>query len=247
MSDVAVSTEECGFHLKGSMVTVMVLELYGDVTATFAEQLAATVEQAPQLLRQSPVVLNLDKYTGPAGPAELADLVSACRSQALQPIGFRGPAGLAEAIATTGLALLPATAGRTRAAREPQVAERGDNSASRPEPEAPAPRRSKLVTQPVRSGQQIYARDADLIVMAPVSEGAEILADGNIHIYGGLRGRALAGVQGDTAARIFCQRMEAQLLSVAGNFILSDDMRDDLRKQPVQVYLDGEKLCMEPL
>ncbi len=246
MNHVAVSPD-CGFHLKGSMVTVMVLELYGDVTATFDEQLAATVEQAPQLLRQSPVVLNLEKYTGPAGPAELANLLSACRHQGLQPIGFRGPALLAEAIAATGLALLPASSGRGRAAREPRAADRAGESASKIVPETQSPRRSKLVTQPVRSGQQVYARDADLIVMAPVSEGAEILADGNIHIYGGLRGRALAGVQGDTAARIFCQQMEAQLLSVAGNFILSEDMRDDLRKQPVQVYLDGEKLCMEPL
>ena len=226
MSDVAVSTD-CGFHLKGSMVTVMVLELYGDVTATFAERLAATVEQAPQLLRQSPVVLNLEKYTGPAGPAELAELLSACRAHGLQPLGFRGPSALAAAIAETGLALLPAVTGRSRAAREAPSADRAKDRAAQPEPEKPAARRSKLVTQPVRSGQQVYARDADLIVMAPVSEGAEILADGNIPIYSGLRGRALAGV--------------------GGNFIRSDDMRDELRKQPVQVYLDGERLCMELL
>jgi septum site-determining protein MinC len=83
--------------------------------------------------------------------------------------------------------------------------------------------------------------------MSQVSEGAEVLADGSIHIYGGLRGRALAGVRGDTEARIFCQRMEAELLSIAGNFMLSDDLPEDMHKQAVQVYLEDEKLCLEPL
>ena len=83
--------------------------------------------------------------------------------------------------------------------------------------------------------------------MAPVSEGAELLADGNIHVYAGLRGRALAGVQGDESARIFCQSMEAELLSVAGHFVLSDDFRDELWRKPVQVYLESGDLSLEPL
>ena len=88
---------------------------------------------------------------------------------------------------------------------------------------------------------------ADLIVMSQVSEGAEVLADGNIHIYGGLRGRALAGVKGDEAARIFCHSMEAELLSIAGNFLLSEDFQEQFLKQPVQVYLKDEGLCIDPL
>jgi septum site-determining protein MinC len=106
---------------------------------------------------------------------------------------------------------------------------------------------SRVVTQPVRSGQQIYARDSDLIVMSQVSEGAEVLADGNVHIYGGLRGRALAGVAGDVSARIFCQSLEAQLLSVAGNFLLSEDFGKDLWKKPVQVSLNEDNLYIAPL
>src|SRR5690606_18981178 len=106
---------------------------------------------------------------------------------------------------------------------------------------------SKLITRPIRSGQQIYAEGADLIVMSQVSEGAEVLADGHIHIYGALRGRALAGVRGDDSARIFCQNLEAELVSVAGNFLLRDSFADDVLKKPVQIYMSGENLLVEKL
>jgi septum site-determining protein MinC len=177
-------------------------------------------------------------------------MLEQCRELGLQPIGFRGGDQFGKAIAATGLARLPAATGRSSVSREVESPSSPSQTVTgKPPAEAePAVHRcSKLVTQPVRSGQQIYAQEADLIVMSQVSEGAEVLADGNIHVYGGLRGRALAGVRGDTSARIFCQRMEAELLSVAGNFILSDDMRDELRKKPVQVYLQGDDLCLEPL
>lgn len=108
-------------------------------------------------------------------------------------------------------------------------------------------RQSKVITRPVRSGQQIYAEGADLIVLAQVSEGAEVLADGHIHIYGTLRGRALAGVKGDETARIFCQQMEAELVSVAGNFVLQDSLPKELLKKPAQVSLSGEKVIVEAL
>jgi septum site-determining protein MinC len=103
-------------------------------------------------------------------------------------------------------------------------------------------RPSKVITRPIRSGQQVYAEGSDLIVMAAVSEGAEILADGHIHVYGPLRGRALAGVRGDVQARIFCQSLEAELVSVAGNFKLSDSLRELTWKAPAQVYLLDDTL-----
>ena len=84
-------------------------------------------------------------------------------------------------------------------------------------------------------------------VMAQVSEGAEVLADGHIHIYGALRGRALAGVRGDDSARIFCQNLEAELVSVAGNFLLRDSLAEDVLKKPVQIYMSGENLLVEKL
>lgn len=105
----------------------------------------------------------------------------------------------------------------------------------------------QLITRPVRSGQQIYARDTDLIVMGPVGPGAEVIADNNIHVYGPLRGRALCGVSGNTETRIFCQSLEAELVSVAGNFRLLENIPEDLRGKPAQIWLDNERLTIEPL
>lgn len=105
----------------------------------------------------------------------------------------------------------------------------------------------KIISTPVRSGQQIYAAGGDLIVLAPVSAGAELLADGNIHVYGPLRGRALAGVKGNTDARVFCQSQEAELISIAGCFMVDEDLRSDHWKRAVQVTLNDEKLKIQSL
>lgn len=104
-----------------------------------------------------------------------------------------------------------------------------------------------LVDKPVRSGQQIYARDTDLIIMGQVGPGAEVIADNNIHVYGPLRGRALCGVSGNTDARIFCQSLEAELVSVAGTYRMLETIPEDLRGRPAQIWLDNDRLNIEPL
>ena len=104
-----------------------------------------------------------------------------------------------------------------------------------------------MISEPVRSGQQIYAPNGDLLVLAPVSHGAELLADGHIHIYGPLRGRALAGVTGDTEARIFCQSLEAELISIAGQYKISEDLEGDYWQQPVVVHLTEGHLQIRAL
>uniref|UniRef100_UPI0025CCAC13 septum site-determining protein MinC n=1 Tax=uncultured Lamprocystis sp. TaxID=543132 RepID=UPI0025CCAC13 len=104
-----------------------------------------------------------------------------------------------------------------------------------------------LVTRPVRSGQRVYAAGGDLSVIASVSSGAEVMADGNIHCYGPLRGRALAGARGNTEARIFCSDLQAELVSVAGHYRVSENIPADLRGVPVQVYLDQKILRIEKI
>jgi len=104
-----------------------------------------------------------------------------------------------------------------------------------------------LVDRPVRSGQQIYARETDLIVMGQVGPGAEVIADNNIHVYGPLRGRALCGVSGNAESRIFCQSLEAELVSVAGTFRMLETIPAALRGKPAQIWLDDERLNIEPL
>jgi septum site-determining protein MinC len=104
-----------------------------------------------------------------------------------------------------------------------------------------------LVTRPVRSGQRVYAAGGDLSIIASVSSGAELMADGNIHVYGPLRGRALAGMKGNTDARIFCQDLQAELVSVAGHYRVSENIPSELRGVPVQIYLDQKILRIEKL
>jgi septum site-determining protein MinC len=251
-------TELC-FQLKGSVATILLLELYHYSADAFGEQLRQKVDKAPQLLLQSPIVISLDKLCDGAREPDWGAMLGQCRELGLQPIGFRACPRFDAAIRATGMAILPQTSGRSGAVLRELLppGEGGSGAAAEARADsddvaAPVVSQftrlpSKIINQPVRSGQQVYARDCDLIVMAHISEGAEILADGNIHVYGGLRGRALAGVQGDSSARIFCHSLEAELLAVAGNFMLSEDFRDKVWKKPVQVCLKGEKLCIEPL
>ena len=101
------------------------------------------------------------------------------------------------------------------------------------------------MTKPVRSGQQIYARGGDLVIATSVSEGAEVLADGHIHIYGALRGRALAGATGDTEARIYCRRFEPDLVAIAGCYKVADAIEEGVRSRAVAVRLDNDNLSIE--
>lgn len=111
-----------------------------------------------------------------------------------------------------------------------------------------APRAATLVVdRPLRSGQRVYAK-GDLVVLGMVSNGAEVIAEGNIHIYAPLRGRALAGVHGNHDARIFCTSLEAELISIAGIYRTTEvPLSDDVRGKPAQIRLDEEKLLIEPL
>jgi septum site-determining protein MinC len=96
-----------------------------------------------------------------------------------------------------------------------------------------------VITQPVRSGQVVYAQNADLVVLAPVNPGAQVIADGHIHIYSTLRGRAVAGVQGLLGARIFCQRLEAELVAISGAYLTADDIPEARRGRPAQIHFEG--------
>ncbi len=268
------------FRLKGSTVTVVVLDLLQFDPEGFSAQLRERIDQAPSLFQGSPVVIALEGMAEEAR-SKLYDLLphllSQCREAGLRPIALRGvdPDGEAQA-AATGLAVLPAASGRER--RDSLAQRFNDEAPAAPGPAAEAPaaggsesvqgaadpaaqdkapptsapnaaaaRPTRTITHPVRSGQQIYAEGGDLIVLSQVSEGAEVLADGNIHIYGALRGRALAGVHGDTSARIFCQQMDAELVSVAGNFLLSDAITSEVHRKAVQVTLEGDSLRISPL
>ncbi|MGB0468543.1 MAG: septum site-determining protein MinC [Pontibacterium sp.] len=244
---------ELCFQLKGSVVSVIVLELYRFDPERFSQQLDARIAQAPQLFRDSPIVISLDKLTEGAVP-DLPRLIALCHQYQLHPMAFRAvPDVLRQAVRETGLAALPATSRADSELAEPSPGT-AEVKTSPPEvliktvvEEKWIQRPSKVITRPVRSGQQVYAEGSDLIILSQVSEGAEVLADGDIHIYGTLRGRALAGVQGNTEAHIFCQNLSAELVSIAGNFMLSDALSTRHWQLPAHIYLESGDLCVTEL
>ena len=236
MSQADLTDQSPAFQLKGSMLAITVLELASNDIERLDEQLAAKVEQAPDFFNNTPLVLALDKLPESAREIDIAALVSLCRKHRLRTLALRASeTAHIEAAAVLDLPVLPPSG-----ARERQV----DLASKAPaKPAEPVYRPTRVVTTPIRGGQQIYAQGGDLIVLAPVSPGAELLADGNIHVYGPLRGRALAGIKGDTSARIFCQQLAAEMVSIAGQYKVAEDLRrDPLWAEAVRISLSGDVL-----
>lgn len=232
------------FELKGGMFPLTVLYLLNDDIDELSRRLGETIRRAPGFFQGAPVVIDLKAmqdraYTG------LASLVALLRQHGLVPVGVRhGSRDQRQAALKAGLGLVPsASAVRPQpTAKEPASSEAVADTRPVKVPLAP-----KIVTRPVRSGQQIYAQSSDLIVLAAVNAGAEILADGSIHVYGPLRGRALAGVGGQTAARIFCQSLEAEVIAIAGNYRVLEDPNPLYVDRQVQVYLADGRLMIAPI
>jgi septum site-determining protein MinC len=236
-----------GNLVQGALFTVIVVRAGLLHDAAFGRELAQQVARSPRFFRNAPVVLDLRGEDGFADPAHFAAAREALAAHTLALIGVQnGEPAQVEAAATAGLASFAPTA--TQPARQ---APARTAAAETPEPVPPAPppaaalrAPARLVNEPVRSGTQIYARGTDLIITAAVSAGAELVADGNIHVYGALRGRALAGAAGDREARIFCSRFEAELVSIAGHYLVSDQFPAELRGAAVQIALADDRLTV---
>lgn len=189
--------------------------------------------------------LSLDVSELPSGPAmDWPAWVATLRQWHLCPVAVAGSAALSpeerDQARAAGLALVDGVP----MAPAPAVPAEAPAPVAVPAPVAP----TLVIDRPLRSGQQVYARDADLIVLGLVSHGAEVIADGHIHVYGALRGRAIAGAKGRTDARIFAHSLEAELLAVAGTFRTSEKpLPAEVLAKPAQVRLDGERLVFEPL
>jgi len=217
------------FRLKGGFFTLTTLQLLDTDPNKLEADLAFKVQQAPQFFANTPIVIDLQSIQQPNLAIDFAALNKLLRKYHIIPIGVKGAIGAQqEAVIQAGLALLT----DTTKAEKVEIA-KPTNTILSP---------TKVIIQPVRSGQQVYAQGGDLIVLAPVSVGAELLADGNIHVYAPLRGRALAGIHGDTSAHIFCQRLEAELVSIAGQYQLSEQLKEGLWQQAVDVSLCENQL-----
>jgi septum site-determining protein MinC len=221
--------------------------------AALCNELERRVRAAPQMFSRAAVVLDLSHLADLPDDGAVDALLEAVRSAGMLPVGLAYGTSETEALATRmGLPLIA----KFRAAYEPAAATPAAPERNQPAPPpepilAPAPAGSRPVTEhhvgAVRSGQQVYARDCDLIVTGTVANGAEVIADGNIHIYGGLRGRAMPGAQGDEKARIFVSGFRAELVAIAGQYRVFEQIPAELEGQSVQCWLEGEKLLIARL
>lgn len=256
-------------RIRGRFMTAIVLQIAGRADDSFDAALAAQMRLTPNFFHGAPLALDLSAAEGLEDQAEFDALLGRMRAKGLALFAVQGGTGAqTEAARAAGLLPLPpgseipaeraarrAPAPKPAAETAPQpAAQTAAAPAAAPAPasadhahdDAPRPR-TKIITQPVRSGQTIFADEGDLIVVASVGSGAELIAAGSIHVYGTLRGRALAGVTGDTTARIFAQDLDAELLAIAGLWRTSEDIGPEIRRGRIQAYLQGDSLCIDPL
>lgn len=244
-------------QFKGTTLKIIQAQLRTTDPATLHQALAELTGNSPDFFENELSVLDFSQADALPAAADWSGIVQLLRNSGLNAVATRGlPEALASAAAAAGLPAIAADAlgrPRAKAAEDPEPA-----SAPPPAPvAAPAPAleaaaRTVTLDKPLRSGQRFYAKGSDLIVMAMVSAGAEVIADGNIHVYAPLRGRALAGASGDKTARIFTTSLEAELVSVAGLYrTFEAGVPAELARQPATVSLleDGgeARLTIAPL
>ncbi len=223
------------FELKGKVAPCTLFRPLTTDLTVLAGDVAARLAETPQFLRGLAVIMDYSALGPLRDQLDVPALTALLRGHGLTPVGIQG-GGEAHERQAADLHLGVFSGNRAEAPRT--------GSVSAP---PPAETGAMVVEKPVRSGQQVYARGRDLVVLAPVGQGAEVIADGNIHIYAPLRGRALAGAMGFEGARIFCTELRAELISVAGLYRVSEDLPGNFNGAAVQVSLSGRQLVIEPL
>jgi len=235
----AVVEEKTAIEFKGRMLMMTVLQLKNLDANILHQQVSQRLEDAAQWLQEAPVVIDVSPELD-SDPVALMAAVDTLRSLGVNLVALARSENIdADTASMLGLGTLSLAGGRD-VPRRAEPAPATDDGAANSKPAAQQVE-TMVIEQPVRSGQQVYSR-GDLIVLAPISTGAEIMADGNIHVYSNLRGRALAGVRGDTSARIFCQQLNAELVSIAGHYRVAEDLPESYRNRPVHLYMQGEAM-----
>ncbi|MFD2741308.1 septum site-determining protein MinC [Sulfitobacter aestuarii] len=231
------------FQIRGRFFTAVALRL-GEVLPddSFYEALDEQLRLTPQFFADAPVIIDLEQAAGMMQGEDVTRLVKNLRQRKLSAFGVQN-ADSDQAAAAEALGLIPITIGHEAPLRGERSKRRQTEELAK-KAQSPA---NRIVTTPVRSGQTVIADQGDLVIVGPVASGAELIAAGNIHVYGRLRGRALAGVNGDDTARIFCQSLDAELLAITGLYRTSDNLEPELLQRSVQVFLQDESLCVEAL
>jgi septum site-determining protein MinC len=239
------ATTPATFEIKSANLPLVALLLKSTDLVALARELEARFGDVPDFFDQDALMIDLSPLPAAAGELDFPALISLLGSYQLVPISVKGgsPAQMAAALQA---GLLPVPDAHLVAPRAAAPAP----SMPTPAPLVPLePQGALVIDKPLRSGQQVYARGRDLVVLAMVNAGAEVIADGHIHVYAPLRGKAMAGARGNTEARIFSLALEAELLSIAGVYRTSEHpLPPGMAGKPTQVRLvpgdEGDKLVM---
>ena len=239
------SAHSLSFEIKSASLPLVSFVLKSADITLIAQDLQTRLGDTPDFFDNDPVLIDLQHLDDQAGPLDLPALLQLLRSFRMNPVALRPNNAAHEAAATlAGLFLtseartLPATPTTHEVVREVEVIREVVR-------EVAASSTAMVIDKPLRSGQHVYAKGRDLVVLAMVNPGAEIMADGHIHVYAPLRGKAIAGAKGDTSARIFTHSLEAELLSIAGVYRTSDaPLPKEVAGKAAQVWLVGDKLVM---
>lgn len=247
------SSPDTAFTFKGGMLPMTVMELNSSDPELIRQHLDSKQTQSPAFFQHTPLLLSVEKLD--VEHLSLERICAVCREHRLLPVAVRGGADpvrqSAWALGLGWFAPVDNTRAKHLSGIDPAVGEPGiqtpdtDPHSSAPLPKAPAG--MKVHRGTVRSGQQVSAANGDLVIVGAVNAGAEILAAGSIHVYGALRGRALAGIHGNTDVRIFCTELHAELLSVTGDYKRLEDIEPSLLGSAVEVNLEQGQLDIKPL
>jgi len=240
MSKTAATTRDTACEIRFGQVGLAQVRLRTIDAAAVHDELAARLATAPQMFERTAVCLDLSALEKEPESSEVRAILDAIRRAGMLPVGLAHGTATVDAIARA-LELPVLTQFRAQSRTAPVSIESAAKKAVTPEPVGFA-NPTLMHHQPVRSGQRVYARHRDLVVTSVVGAGAEVMADGCVHIYGALRGRAAAGARGEVTARIFCQEFSAELISIAGVFRVFETIPPELAGKPVQAWLDGDDL-----
>jgi septum site-determining protein MinC len=213
------------------------LRLLGTDMGAVAAELSAKAAELPQFFHNTPVIIDLQRLSSTDASVEFPLLVGLLRGYGMFPVGVRG--GTKAQNESAQMMELPILSGQFVQKRP---AQQKTPEISKPSVKMAA---TKVITRPVRSGQRVYAPRGDLVVLANVSSGGEVIADNDIHIYGTLRGRAMAGVKGNLQAGVFCQVLYAELVAIAGRYRVYDDIAESLLGNAVHIFLENRTLKFE--
>lgn len=249
MSDVASARAPAGarglpFQIRGSLQTLLSLRLLRPDDPDFFALLLDKIAHSPDFFRHAPFLLDVAPLAEQP-PLDLAELVARLREQRLLVVGLQNGSEAWNAAATAaGLAVMGAGGAAPATGRAPQQPVAASPAAA---PPRAARSSGQVIVEPVRSGQQIFFSEGDLTVLAQVGNGAEVAATGHVHVYGPLRGRAFAGVEGDDRAMIFCEQLHAELLSIAGVYLVAEEVDRACIGRRVRVTCAHERLFVTPV